>query len=279
MPKALPQAVLDHKTAVPNWISYENSHIEFMQSKEGSIKHRIWLKAKANCPVNIADCLAPLGKGNAVTYMKKIIDQQIVIISGDFANSIAHAGMCPLAHELSPNPMILRIDPNEEAVPMGIGYNKLLDQSMPDVAKTVTIRGRRTQESGIIPKLLIPTRSPSMPCHFPLAPHSLAIVPTGKDLGLPPLTSAERMSDVGFVNSHPHVASLDFSHHPSSPGTMPPSTATSLVSFRAFAGSSPCPRSSGSGASCSSANALRVAAYIQSLAIVDIDQRYPRPQW
>jgi hypothetical protein len=154
------QAVLDNKKVIPNWISYENGHIQYKNAKEGSMKHRIWQKAREHCPVDFSGCLVPLSKENAVSYMKKIVDQDIVIISGEFANSIAHAGMCPLARELSPNPMILRIDPNEEAVPLGIGYNKLLDESMPQVAKTVTTRGRRTHESGIVLKLLIPTRSP-----------------------------------------------------------------------------------------------------------------------
>lgn len=154
------QAIIDHETTKPLWISYEIGHTYFMKSSAKSMKHHLWQFGRKFCPKSVTDCTAALDAQNAIDYLNRIVKQEITLIASEFSAAIVHAAMCPLATVMDMNPVIMRTDKQEEPFSQALGYHKFMDKSMPDVAKYFTIRGRRTMESGIVLFLMHPQKSP-----------------------------------------------------------------------------------------------------------------------
>lgn len=154
------QEIIDHKTTMPQWISYELGHTSFKASSRGSVKHQLWLMGRKQCPRSVSGCLAHLDAQNAIDYLNRIVSQKLTLIASEFSAAVVHAAMCPLANALSLNPVIMRTDNQEEPYSQALGYHKFMEASMPDVVKYITTRGKRTMESGIILELMIPRKSP-----------------------------------------------------------------------------------------------------------------------
>ena len=153
------QKIIDHPQAYPMWLWYEDGNVAFMRSKRGSLRYRLWTKARQRCPQNPKGCLAHMNADNVVAYLTRISEQKLVLVVSDFAARFMNAGLCPLAEMMFFNPITFKYDASEEAIPFGLGYSRFLEQSLPQVAAFITNRGKKTFESGIILKLIIPTKS------------------------------------------------------------------------------------------------------------------------
>lgn len=152
--------VVYHPRTYPLWMSEESQYLAFEKAEKGSINQHLWLKFLSHCRTAAPKaCLARLQPDNAISYLKRISDQEIVLIASEFGARLIHAGLCPLAEAFSLNPLIVTTDEHEDENLSALGYSRLMDQSMPQVAAYITKRGVRTLESGILLKLAKPTRS------------------------------------------------------------------------------------------------------------------------
>lgn len=154
------QSIIDHGTTAPNWMSQENGYVSFGKAEKGSSRKKLWNFASKFCPTEYRDCQTDMNADNVMEYLRLLTDQKIVLIPSSYGARIIHAAMCVMSDMMGMNPVVLRRDETDYTFLLTLGYRMQMKEEDPFVVTYITDRIKKTIESGIIPMLLIPTKSP-----------------------------------------------------------------------------------------------------------------------
>jgi hypothetical protein len=154
--------LLSHASIImPAWIAYEKTYESFMGARKGTMEHKLWMKARSRiCPQDYHQCLLSPKSDDAANFVTSIANQEIAIISIDYAARLIHTAVCPLSRMMSLNPIIMRVDKDATVnEPLALSYSWHFYDSSPAVSAVLNDRGMRVAQSGIILHVSMPTES------------------------------------------------------------------------------------------------------------------------
>ena len=165
------QKILDHPKAMPTWVADVNGMADFEVAENGSLEQQLWQKHRRLCLQQAAgDCLTRLKVDTVTTLVKRLSNQEVVLLAGSYLSSLMHAALCPLSDTMRLNPIVLRRNKNGKSKPQALTYAHAMLDFAPHVVKVITRRGLLTAQSGIVLELSIPTQSP---LSFMVSPESV----------------------------------------------------------------------------------------------------------
>ena len=138
------QILADHRLK-PKWMSQESEYQVFEEAKQGSVKHKLWLRSQPDPKVTL------MKDNSMIDLLTKLHESAVVVIGNYVTMRILKDVMCPIARSSDYRPLITRHATEEEHEEIRSSmYN---DRVEARIIKVLESRMRSFSESGIMQHL------------------------------------------------------------------------------------------------------------------------------